>query len=689
MRQNVRAAAAAIGMLALAAAPASSEEGMWTFDNFPVERMQREMGWAPDQAWLDRATAGTARLPGCSGANVSAEGLVLTNHHCVVACLASLSTAQANFLENGFMARVRADEVRCPGMSVQLLTGVADVTARIDAAVAASAPEDFARARDAEIARIEEECAAGARRCEVVALYQGGRYALHSYRHYDDVRLVFAPELAMAAFGGAEENFEFPRYCADFSFLRLYESGAPARTPDHLSMRFTPLAEDEIVLIAGSPGPTSRLRTVAELEFERDTGLPWQIASLGEARERLVTYAARGPDQARIAASTLQNLDNALKGLAGRRRALAEPSGLARVAAREADLQARVRRNRAAQREVGDAWGDIARAQAAHRRMFRRVQLLEQRAGERSLLFLWARDIVRGAAERQRPEAERLPRYAGARLRLVARGLRAGQATSPDFEALQLVLWFAQLRAQLGADDPVVRRILGDESPDVRAERLSRSRLADPAYRMLLWDGGAAAVAASDDPMVAFVRAWDDEARAVRGRFVAEVEAPVARAHERIARARFRAFGDSQYPEATLSPRLSYGRVAGWTEADGRAVAPFTYVAGLYDRATGAAPLAMSPSWLDARGRLDPLTIFNVSTSNDVIGGNSGSPLLDRDGRVVGAVFDGNIHSLGGEYFYDGALNRAVTVAATVMHAALVEVYAMDALAAELRGEEG
>ena len=689
MRQNLRASLAAASILGLSAAavsPAMAGEGMWTFDNFPADRMREELGWAPDQPWLDRVMAGIARVPGCSASNVSGQGLVLTNHHCVISCVTSLSTSDHNYIVDGFRARAREEELRCPNMTVDVLMSIANVTSNIETATAGVAPDAFARTRDAEIARLEQGCSSGTTRCEVVTLYQGGRYALYQYKRFDDVRLVFAPEHGMAAFGGDPDNFNFPRYDIDFSFLRVYDNGAPAETPNHLSMRFTPLQEDEIVLIAGNPGRTSRLRTTAELAFERDMNLPWQIASLSEIRGRLIAYSAMGPDQARIASSALQSVENSFKGLSGRRQALADPGGFARVAERQTDLQTRVHRNRVAQREVGDAWGEIERAQAAYRGMFYQYQYLEARAGERSLLFGWARDIVRGAAERQKPNEQRLPRYAEARLPSVAQSIRAQRPVTPEFEEIHLAFWLSKLREYLTVDDPTARRILGNESPEVLADRLSRSRLADPAYRQQLWEGGAAAVAASDDPMIQFVRAWDEDARAARARYVEQVEGPVARAHERIARARFRAFGEAQYPDATFSPRVSYGQVEGWSEPSGRTAPAFTHAEGLYERATGHPPFVLSQSWIDARPRLDPNTIFNVSTSNDVIGGNSGSPLLDREGRVVGAVFDGNIHSLGGEYFYDGSLNRSVTVASTAIRMALADVYDMSALLAELEG---
>lgn len=687
MRQKLRAAAAIAGILGLSAAPsATAEEGMWTFDNFPADRMREQMGWAPDQAWLDRVMVATARMPLCSASNVSGAGLVLTNHHCVLSCVTSLSSADANYVETGFLTRAREEELRCPNMSVQVLASITDVTSNIDAATAGVAFDAFALARDAEIARLTRDCATARDRCEVTTLYQGGRYALYRYRNYSDVRLVFAPEHAMAAFGGDADNFSFPRYGADFAFVRLYENGAPARTPRHLDMRFTPLEEGEAILIAGNPGRTSRLRTVSELTFERDVVLPWQIAGLADHRDRLMAYSAQGADQARIASSALQSVQNAYKGFVGRLQALSDPNGFARVTAREDDLRTRVRRNRAATRDAGDAWGEVERAQRAYGRMFNAYQNLELRAGERSQLFAWARDLVRAAAERRLPNDQRLARYADSRLLAVEQALRVERPIEPGLEEVHLAFWLSQLHAQLG-DDPVAQRVLAGQAPDALAARLSQSRLADPAYRLELWQGGAEAIAASNDPMIAFVRVWDADARLLRTQYVAQVEEPVARAQERIARARFRAFGEAQYPEATFSPRLTYGRVEGWSEPNGRVIGPFTYVEGLYAHATGRPPFALSQSWIDARGRLDPRVIFNAATSTDVIGGNSGGPVLDRDGNVVGAVFDGNIHLLGGEYFYDGALNRSVTVSSTIIRAALADVYGMTALVAELEGD--
>jgi len=688
MRFGLMAAAAAAALSTLSfAPPAVAEEGMWTFDGFPAARMREQMDWAPDQAWLDRAMAGAAlRLPGCSGTNVSGEGLVLTNHHCVTSCLRNISSDRENFVRDGFFGRARAEERRCPNYSISVLQRISDVTQRVNAATVNVSGAAFAQARNAEIGRIQAECTSGVQTCDVVSLYQGGRYALYQYKRYDDVRMVFAPEQQIGAFGGDPDNYNFPRYSLDFSILRLYDNGQPAATPQHLRMRFTPLQEGEILLTVGNPGTTSRSRTVAEMTFQRDYQLPFSLAVLQETRGRFIAYGERGEREARIAISQLQGVENLVKRFNGQRGALVNRQGFGAVEAAEADFRRRVARNRTLSREVGDAWGEIERAQDTYRGVFYRHQLLETSAGTRSSLFGYARDLVRGADERAKPDAERMPRYVESRLPVVERGLLAATPVERDFEQLNLEIWLLKVREYLTVDDPITRQILGRDSPEQVAARLAQSRLGDVAYRRQLWEGGAAAVAASDDPMIVFVRSIDEASRAVRRQVEEEVEGPVARAHERLARARFQIYGDSLYPDATGTPRLSYGRVSGWTEA-GRTIGPFTRVSGIYERATGNDPFALTQPWLDAQSRLDPNTIYDFSVTLESVGGSSGSGIQDREGRVVGALFDGNAHGPGGTYYYDPALNRSVGVSATIMEATLRDVYGMGALLEELRGE--
>ncbi|MGE0828513.1 MAG: S46 family peptidase [Hyphomonadaceae bacterium] len=683
-------ALAAICAAALAPiAPSAAEEGMWTFDNFPTTRMREIYDWAPDQSWLDRVRLGSVRLEsGCSGGLVSNEGLVQTNQHCIVSCLQSLSTAEDDVLQAGVRAMSRGEERRCPGLAAQILVSITDVTLSIEAAAANVPPTDFPRALSAEMRRLTEACRAAAPQnvCRVVTLYQGGRYSLYQYKRYEDVRVAFAPEMQAAFFGGAPDNFNFPRYSFDAAFLRLYENERPAQTPNYLRWRTTPLADGELTFNSGHPGGTSRQMTSAQLAFQRDYFLPWRLDHLAELRGRLSAFSARGPQEALAVGETLFDIENSFKALRGRRLALADEAGFAFVMAREAELRERASHNPAQSRALNEAMAQIAAATAAQRSFFIAHQMAEPRAGAGSRLFLWARDIVRAADERAQPNEARLSIYTDARLPAVERDLLSTETVAPALEEILLSFWLTKLREGLAPDDPLVRRILGDESPEALAARLvAGTQLNDPAVRRALWEGGEAAVAASSDPMIVFVRAWDGDARALRSRFERDVEGPIARAQERLAQIRFQTYGASAYPDATFTLRLSYGRVTGWTEADGRAIGPFTRFDGLFARATNAAPFQLAPSWAAAQARLNPQTILNFTTAHDIINGNSGSPVLDRDGRVVGVAFDGNMHSLAGEYFYDGARNRAVSVASTAVLEALVTVYGMNRLAAELQ----
>lgn len=678
-----------LGVLLLCAPYAArAEEGMWTFDQFPAAKMRAELGWAPDAAWLNRVRAGSARLEGgCSSAIVSAEGLVQTNHHCVVRCVQNLSSTGRDTVVTGYLARSRTEERRCPAMALQVLTDISDVTADIAAATGKIGAAAFSKARDAAIARIEGVCKGGKadRACQVVSLYEGGQYKLYTYKRYDDLRLVFAPELDTAFFGGDPDNFNFPRYCLDVAYIRLYENGAPARTPNHLSLRTNPLADGDVVLIPGNPGSTNRALTVAELAFERDHVLPWRLAMHAELRGRLLAYAAEGPEQMRIASDTLFTTENSFKARLGRRLALIDPAVFAQKQKEQDDLLRAVRANPQLAASVGAAPDEIAKAIDDYRGFYQYYYFAEAAVGGGSELLGYARALVRAAAERNKPDGERLPAYTNANLPRVEAELLAETPIEAPLENILLSFWLSKTREYLAADHAFVRKLLGKESPEGLAARLvAESKLGDVAERRRLWLGGADAIARSTDPMIVFARGWDGEARAMRARYQQEVEGVLAKAHERLAKARFALYGDKIYPDATFTPRLSYGRVAGWTEPSGDKVAPFTNFAGLSQRATGAPPFKLAPTWAKALPTLSPDTIFNVSTTNDIIGGNSGSPLVDKEGRVAGAVFDGNIHSLGGDVIYDARLNRTIAVASTAVLEALRKVYGADALVAEL-----
>lgn len=688
MRSLLRSAAAIIVLSGLATA-ASADEGMWTFDGFPAARMKASYGFAPDQAWLDQVRASTARLAeGCSSSLVSPDGLVLTNHHCVVGCAQNLSTPAQDLVKNGFLADDRSKERQCPGQQAELLTAISDVTPRIAQAIGAAQGEALVRARDAEIAKVED---AGCpdkthTRCQVITLYGGGQYKLYAFRKYSDVRLVFAPEYDAGQFGGDPDNFNFPRYGLDAAFLRLYENGKPVATPHHL--RWNPRAPvpDEPVFVVGNPGTTSRLFTKAQRDFRRELGLPTGLTLLSEERGRLIAATEQDAEHARTGADELFSVENSFKVYRGQFEALNDAAFTAKLDAADQMLRTRVAADPALAKRIGDPWAEIANAEAAYRNLYFPYYLLEARAGMGSTLYGWARGIVRTAAEREKPNADRLPGYTNSALPLTTKQILDPAPTYGWLERMQVEMWLSKAREYLTADDPRVKALLDRESPEAMARRLvSGTTLADPAVRKRLLDGGMAAVRASGDPMIRLALAQEPQARALLAEYKAKVDGPITAAQGRLAQARFAVYGADVYPDATFSPRISYGRVAGWTER-GRPIAPTTDFAGLFDRATGEPPFALPPRWIAARASLNPRTVLDFSTTNDVTGGNSGSPVIARDGSVIGALFDGNIHSLGGAFGYDPVLNRSVVVSAGAVDEELGKVYHAGALLKELHG---
>jgi hypothetical protein len=684
MKSTTFLLATLIGSLA---APAFADEGMWTPDNFPFDQVNRKYGLSIDQQWLDHIQAGAVRLAGgCSASVVSSSGLVLTNHHCVEGCVRDLSSADHDYAKAGFFTAATGDEKPCPGMQAEVLETIKDVTPAVRAATDGKSGADFGGARNASIARIEREACQGRQsthRCQVISFFRGGEYKLYDYRKYTDVRLVFAVEYDAAFFGGDPDNFNFPRYDLDFSFLRLYDNGNPAKTPQHLKWNPAPPKEGETVFVAGNPGGTDRLLTAAQLESLRDVVQPLSLMLGTELRGRLTRFGEESPDHARLAERDLFGLENALKAQGGEHEALLEPGVIEARRAADAELKRRVDANPKLRDEIGDPWNEMEQAQKARAGLYKAYYMLEARAGYGSTLYRYAQTLVRAAEERNKPNGDRLREYTEARLPLVQKNLLAGRPVAPQDEQLKLEFWFSKLREELTADAPQTALFLGSESPEGLAARLSASRLADDNLRRKLWDGGLAAIQASDDPMIQFVLHTDSAARAIRTQYEQRVEGPTDDASQRIARARTAVYGNQGYPDATFSLRVSYGTVKGWTEGE-QTVAPFTYFAGLYRRATGQPPFRLAPRWVDDREKIDPATVFDISSDNDIVGGNSGSPLLNVKGEVIGAIFDGNIHSLGGTYFFDPKLNRAVSVSTAAMTDALNEVYGQQRLVAEL-----
>jgi hypothetical protein len=670
----------------LTAGLARADEGMWTFNNFPSDLVKTRYGFSPSPEWLTRVQLSVARIAGgCSASFVSPNGLVMTNHHCVRDCVQQLSTPRNDFIVKGFSAASASQERQCPAMEVNKLLKITDVTSALTKATQGKEGAAFRDAQRAEIARLEKECATAPDvRCDVVTLYQGGMYNLYQYQRFQDVRLVFAPEEAIAFFGGDPDNFEFPRYDYDVSFVRVYQDGKPAKVDPWLRWSAKGAQPGELTFVAGHPGGTSRLLTVEQLLYQRDYALPERLFQIAQLRGLLDEFQQRGPEYSRISSSLRLGLENAYKALVGRREALVDRDFFGEKAAEEQKLREWVKADPERQKRYGPAWDHIARATDTLRAMRTRLRLLEQGAGAGSDLFGQARLLVRSADELPKPNEQRLEEFAEARKPEVEQQLFSPAPVYPKLEEALLTFYLTKLREQLGPDDPVVTKVLGKQSPQALARKVvSGSRLASPQVRRQLYEGGPEAIRASKDPMLELVRALDGEARAVRERFEKEVESVIDQNGELIARARFEAYGTSTYPDATFTLRLSFGQVKGYSE-EGKTVEPLTRLAGLYERATGEDPFRLPPSWLQAKPRVDLQTPFNFASSNDIIGGNSGSPIFNKDAEIVGIVFDGNRQSLGGEYGFDEASNRAVSVHGQGILEGLRKVYDARRLLEEL-----
>ncbi len=690
--QKIFLAIACGALSVLASLPASADEGMWTYHDFPSQAVAEKFGVRIDQTWLDRVRLGTVRLAGCTASFVSPNGLILTNHHCIESCLAELSTQTDDLIAAGFLASDRGKERRCETQIADVLVGMVNITSQVDAAVTGKSSQDANDARKQTLTQIEQSCETnsqkdrktGPLKCQTVNLYNGGQYWLYQYKRYTDIRLVFAPERDIAAFGGDPDNFQFPRWCLDMGVLRAYENGKPAKTPNHLSINFDGPAANELVFVSGHPGSTDRLLTVAQLETQRDVELPRWLLRAAELRGRYVQYGKGNAEAARTVEDQLNGLENSIKVRRRQLDALLDDELLASKRAAEQALRDAVAADPQLSQSIGDPWAEIETAQSAYRAMHLPLTFIENGAGWGGRLAGIARLLVRAADERAKPNTERLREYTDAALPRIEQQLAAALPVYPEIEIIRLTFGLERMREWLGPDHEIVRKLLSKESPDELAQRLvNGTKLGDPETRLALWNGGKAAITSADDPLIEFARAVEPAARALRQRYEDEVEAPVEAASEKIARARFASLGTSVYPDATFTLRLNYGTVQGWSE-NGAMVEPFTQVSRLFERATGAEPFKVPASWERARPTLDMSTRFNLSTNNDIVGGNSGSALINAKGEVVGLIFDGNIDSISGAYWFDTELNRAVAVDTTIIREALRKVYDAKALAKEM-----
>ncbi|MEY4577409.1 MAG: hypothetical protein RL701_2112 [Pseudomonadota bacterium] len=666
----------------------AADEGMWLVNAFPAEQVGKKYGFKPDQAWLDKVQLSSARLAqGCSASFVSPNGLVMTNHHCAHACIEQLSGAKKDYIAQGFFAKAEGDELRCPALEVNQLVKIEDVSQRMAAAVKDKAGAEYSAAKKAVEADIEKACATSDDlRCDVVELYHGARYHLYKYRRYQDVRVVFVPELATAFFGGDPDNFNFPRYDLDVAFLRVYSENKPAQLEHYFPFSESGAKPGELTFTSGHPGHTSRESTVAELLFERRVRAPKRLARLSEMRGQLVEFARRGKEQQRFSKSSLFMVENSLKAYKGMFQALIDGTLITQKQRDEATLRKRMQDKT---KGGAAAFESIDKALVTYSDIYDELDLTERGRGFGGELFHIARDLVRAAEELPKSNPTRLPEYTDAALLGLKQSLFSPAPLYPELEELQFRFGLTQLRELLGADHPLVHRVLGKKSPATLAHELvTGSKLADVAVRKRLFEGGQAAIDASKDPIIALARLVDPDARALRKRYEDEIASVLDRAHDAIANARFEQYGTSLYPDATFTLRLSYGAVRGW-KARGKQVEPYTYLRGAFERNTGEDPFALPKSWLSAESKLKLDTPFNFVTDNDIIGGNSGSPMINKNAEIVGLIFDGNIESLGGDFGFDERVNRAVGVHSSAILEALGTIYGAGRIVDELRAKRG
>ena len=669
---------------------AFADEGMWTFDNLPRDALKAKYGFSPDQAWVDHAMRASVNLGGCSASFISKEGLVLTNHHCVAGCLQQISSAKKNYLQDGFLAKKNDEEMQCPTTEVSRLEQITDVTSTVNTATKGLTGEAYKNAQNAITAKLAADCIGDNKatvRCNVVTLYQGGQYHLYRYHRFSDVRLVWAPEDAAPNFGGDPDNFNFPRFGLDASMLRAYENGKPAVVKDYFPFSANGAKADELVFTSGNPGRTNRLLTISQLETLRDVRLITTMRRGYELRGALTQFRKLGTEQARVAYNDLYFLENSLKVSTGQLEALQSPDLMARKRSDEASLQKFVAANPKLKSEVGGAWDAIVRAQAVYREIADEYDAVEGGRGFNTRYFGLARALVRGSVERTKPNGDRLPEFSSARLPLVERQVLSPAPIYPEFEKMKLEFSLTKLRESLGTDDPFVVQVLGKESPEQVAKRvIDGTKLGDLTFRKSLWEGDRATIDKSDDPFIKLVRDIDTHARAIRKRYENEVSAVEQKNAELIARARFAQLGSKVYPDATGTLRLSFGAVQGWQER-GKPVTPFTDFAGAFNRHTGAAPYALPASWLASKDKINLAQNYNFVTTNDIIGGNSGSPMINRNAEIVGLAFDGNAHTHGGSFWFDTKLNRTVGVTSGGIKEALKNIYGATDLLAEINGK--
>ena len=670
---------------------ASADEGMWLYNEAPKEKIKAKYGFELTQQWLDHVRLSSVRFNnGGSGSFVSADGLTFTNHHVGAACVQQLSTAGHDYIKTGFYAKTQAEEAKCPNLELNQLVGIEDVTDKVNAGVKPEmSAADAGQAQRAAMSKIEQDCATSTgQRCDVVTFYSGQVYNLYKYKKYTDVRLVFAPEFDAAFFGGDPDNFTYPRYDLDITFFRVYEDGHPAHLDNYLRWSRTGVKDGDLIFVSGHPGATSRQQTMAQMDFTRDVVYPSSLATLKRRIALLQDFSRQSEENARIAKEDIFGLQNSQKAITGYNSGLLDKAIMDAKAADEAKLRAFYKAD-AKNAGAPDPWDEIAQGMKLEREIFLQLSYLERLRGFASGLPQIARVLVRAAEEKPKPNADRLREYRDSALPSLEQQLFS---TAPVYKSLDTVLLadsLAEMQEALGKDDADVQKVLNGRTPaDAAKDIVSGTKLDDVAGRKQLYEGGQAAIAASNDPLIVAMRAIEPDSLAVRKLFDDKIDSVVRRDGTLIAKARFAQSGFTQPPDATFTLRLSYGAAKGYQE-NGKNIPYFTTMGGAFEHAAehnNQPPFNLPESWMNSKSKVDLKTPLNFVSTADIIGGNSGSPTVNKEGEVVGIIFDGNIESLPWNFAYSDVQGRAVSVDSRGIQEALRHIYGASALADELMG---
>lgn len=685
-------ASAAFIILMANFSPLLGDEGMWLFNNPPKAHLKAKYNFEPTDAWLNHLQKSSVRFnSGGSGSFVSANGLVMTNHHVAADALQKMGTKDRNYYRDGFHAKTYAEEFKCEAMELNVLMSIEDVTERVNASSKAGAKaEDSFAARRAVISEIEKESLdKTSLRSDVVTLYQGGAYHLYRFKKYTDVRLVFAPEQQIAFFGGDPDNFEYPRFDLDMAFFRVYENDKPAKIEHFLKWSKAGAKEDELVFVSGHPGKTNRLNTVDELQYFRDIGYPFLLNRLNRWEVLLNAFSGRSEENARQAKEFLFGVQNSRKARVGGLGGLLDPEMMARKQAYELKLKEAVAKD-AKLADAKTAWDKVTASEKIRAELIKPYTVLEGAAGFNCEIFGIARTLVRAAEEKPKKNQERLREFRDSALESMELQLFSEEPIYDEYEIVKLADGLSFMASILGYKHPIVVSSLAGKSPQQRAaELVLGSKLKDVNERKRIYKEGKKAITESKDPILLLALAVDAESRKIRKRMEIEVEEPKRQAYAEIAKVKFALEGTSTYPDATFTLRLAFGTVKGYEE-NGKKVPAETYYSGLYERSAehmNKTPFDLPQRWIDKKGKLDMKVPLNFVCTADIIGGNSGSPVVNKDAEVVGLIFDGNIQSLVLDFAFTEEQGRAVSVHSQGMIEALRKVYEATNVADELEGK--